>query len=108
MSREEGGSSLDPAVGSFDEIVSVVGDETRLRILVALARAVDDDGPSGPSFSDLRDRVGVGDSGRFNYHLEKLRDTFVTKVEDRYVAREPGLRIVTSMYAGRYDDTTDE
>ena len=106
MSREKG-SSLDPGIGSFDEIVSVVGDETRLRILVALARAVDDEGASGLSFSELREQVGVADSGRFNYHLEKLQDTFVTKVEDRYVARAPGLRVVTSMYAGRYDDTTE-
>jgi DNA-binding transcriptional ArsR family regulator len=41
---------------------SVVGDETRLRILVALARAVDDEGASGLSFSELRERVGVADS----------------------------------------------
>ena len=46
-------------------------------------------------------------TARFNYHLEKLQDTFVTKIEDRYVARAPGLRVVTSMCAGRYDDTTE-
>jgi len=108
MSREEGDSPLDAGAGSFDEIVSVVGDETRLRILIALTQAVEEADSPGLSFSELRDRVGVEDSGRFNYHLDKLRGTFVAKVDDQYVARGPGRRVVTSMYAGRYDDTAEE
>jgi len=108
MSREGDDPALDAGVGSFDEIVSVVGDETRLRILIVLTRAVEEGDSPGLSFSELRDRVGVEDSGRFNYHLDKLRDTFVAKVDDRYVARGPGRRVVTSMYAGRYDDTAEE
>jgi hypothetical protein len=34
------------------------------------------------SFSELQDRVGATDSGRFNSHLGKLRDHSVTQADE--------------------------
>lgn len=95
-----------PRVDVFDDALSVLGDETRLRILRVLATVVNEQGMgSGLSFSELRDRTGVADSGRFNYHLGELREQFVTKVDDEYVARFPGLAVVAAMHAGTYRDS---
>jgi DNA-binding transcriptional ArsR family regulator len=66
-----------------------LADETRLAILRALALA---DGPV--RFSDLRERVGVRDTGRFNYHLSQLRERFVEKRDDGYVLGATAERLV--------------
>jgi DNA-binding HxlR family transcriptional regulator len=56
----------------------LLSDETRVRIVRELAR-------SGPlRFSTLRQAVGAEDSGRFNYHLERLRKGVVEKGESGY------------------------
>jgi DNA-binding HxlR family transcriptional regulator len=53
------------------EAFEVLGNGIRTAMVLELADA-------GPlSFSELRERVGVTDSGRFNYHLEKLVGRFV-------------------------------
>ncbi len=57
-----------------------LADATRLDVLRALDAARD----RSVSFSDLRGRVGVGDSGQFNYHLSRLRPHFVEKSDDGY------------------------
>jgi DNA-binding transcriptional ArsR family regulator len=104
--RDEQSPKNDGTVDSFDEALSILGDETRLEILLALAKEANEQGVgSGLTFSDLREQVGVEDSGRFNYHLNELRDQFVTKLDEEYVARYPGLAIVATMYAGVHRDT---
>ncbi|MFB6271202.1 MAG: winged helix-turn-helix domain-containing protein, partial [Halobacterium sp.] len=35
-------------------------------------------------YAALQDTVGVRDSGRFNYHLQRLTDVFVEKTDDGY------------------------
>lgn len=55
---------------------ALLGDETRVGIVEALGEA---DGPL--SFSELRARVGVRDSGQFNYHLSKLIGTYVRRTD---------------------------
>jgi DNA-binding transcriptional ArsR family regulator len=106
MPERDEQSQEDVTVDSFDEALSILGDETRLEILLALAKeANEQEVGSGLTFSDLRERVGVEDSGRFNYHLNELRDQFVTKLDEEYVARYPGLAIVATMYAGVHRDT---
>jgi DNA-binding transcriptional ArsR family regulator len=51
---------------SPDAAFSVLGDETRLRILRTLGDATD-----LLSFSELRERLGRPDSGQFNYQAVK-------------------------------------
>lgn len=74
-----------------------VADETRLGVLRTLVEA---DDPL--SFSELRERTGVEDSGRFNYHLKALRDGFVRQTDEGlYTTTHAGHSIVGAVLAGR-------
>lgn len=85
--------------GSPEEAFSILGDETRLSILLELADA----GPGeAVSFSELRERVGIEDSGRFNYHLDKLGDGFIERTEEGYIARTSALAVLSAVHAGTY------
>ncbi|MFB6354389.1 MAG: hypothetical protein ABEJ92_09925 [Halobacteriales archaeon] len=77
---------------------ATLGNETRLGILLALwdAHRPGYEG-AGLTFSELRERVGVGDSGQFNYHLEKLVGEFVRKTGTDYSITEAGNRIVRAV-----------
>lgn len=86
-----------------EDAFSVLSDETRLAILRELADAADESIAllTEPlSYSELMDRVGVRDSGNFNYHLDALRDRFVGKVEGGYRIRRAGLDVVRALRAG--------
>lgn len=86
------------------EVFDVLGNETRIQILRVLAEQVSDGPNQGTmSFSDLRERVGIPDSGRFNYHLRQLRDRFVEQTEDGYRLSVYGLRIAGLLLGGVYD-----
>lgn len=80
---------------------SILGNETRLSILLALWEAYEPFGEENAvSFSDLRESVGVRDSGQFNYHLDQLTDQFVRSTEDGYRLRESGQKLVRTVIAG--------
>ena len=79
---------------------AAVADELRVRILRELWDA---DDPL--SFSDLRERVDVRDSGRFNYHLGELRGRFVEQTEDGYDLRFAGRKLVGGLHSGAYTET---
>ena len=81
-----------------EEAFSILADATRIDILRALWEA---DGQTA-SFSDLRETVGVRDSGKFNYHLGKLTGRFVEKSDDGYTLRTAGQNVVGSLLAGTY------
>lgn len=87
---DEEGSTLAP-----DDAFAVLGNETRMEILQALAKS---DDPL--SFSKLRDRVGMSDSGQFNYHLDKLTGHFLERTDDGYGLRRAGERVVESVLSG--------
>ncbi|MFC5972864.1 ArsR/SmtB family transcription factor [Halomarina salina] len=72
-----------------------LSDETRLAIVRTLADRRRDR-PDAPalSFSALRGRVGVRDSGTFNYHLNRLRRTFVRKTAEGYELDADGMRLI--------------
>lgn len=98
-----GDDSVTGYPGSPEAAFSVVGNETRLAVLLELATVTNERGPgAGLPFSELRRRVGVEDSGRFNYHLEKLQEGFIENEDGEYVARYPGLAVVSAVYAGTY------
>jgi hypothetical protein len=83
-----------------DEGFEVLGNETRMEILRALGEA------GGPlQFSELRERVGVRDSGQFNYHLERVVGQFVRKGEDGYALRQAGRRVVEVILSGAVTET---
>ena len=98
-------SPLERAAGAAGpqaiEAFKLLGDETRLAILLALWEAYDpaaDD--NALSFSTLYERAGVRDSGNFTYHLDKLIGHFVDAVDTGYRLRHAGLKIVRAVIAG--------
>lgn len=87
---DDEGSTLAP-----DDAFAVLGNETRMEILQALAMS-----DESMSFSELRDRVGVSDSGQFNYHLDKLTGHFLAGTDEGYDLRRAGERVVESVLSG--------
>lgn len=85
---------------SPDEAFAVLGDETRLAILLALGRA---DGPL--AFSALFDRVEYDTTANFSYHLEKLLGHFVRETEDGYALRRVGERVVEAVLSDAVTET---
>lgn len=84
------GSGAEAAFGTL-------ANDTRLAILEALydaLRAHDGPGQPGVPYTELRERVGVADSGKFNYHLSELTDEFVAKRDGGYTLRQTGRTAV--------------
>jgi len=93
-------------IGSPEDAFSVLGDETRLSILLELADALADG--HGLQFSELRKRTGVEDSGRFNYHLDKLSEGFIEKQDGKYTVRPAGMAVASAVYSGTYAEDIGE
>lgn len=86
-----------------EEAFGLVANELRFEIVEALWNAeTDDERPL--SFSDLRERVGLRDSGQFNYHLDKLTPRFVRKVAEGYELTYAGKQVVGAAVSGTYTD----
>lgn len=81
-----------------EEVFTALADETRLKILQALW----DVDPQSATFSELREAVGMRDSGRFNYHLDKLLDWFVTKTDGDYQLTQAGKHVNGAIASGIY------
>jgi len=67
------------------EAFSLLDHEIRLEILLALLEDWHAVYTAPKSYAELMDAVGMRDSGKFNYHLDKLRGVYVRQVEDGYV-----------------------
>lgn len=78
-----------------DDAFAVLGNDTRMEILQTLGEAGE-----SLSFSELRDRVGMRDSGQFNYHLDKLVGHFLEKTDEQYELRQAGRRVVEAVLSG--------
>jgi DNA-binding transcriptional ArsR family regulator len=90
----------EPMTISPEEAFDVLGDETRLQILEALAEA---DEPM--AYSELFDRIDYDDTSNFTYHLKKLVGHFVRKTEEGYTPRLAGRRVVEAIFSGVVTDT---
>ena len=86
---------------SPEEAFAALGDRTRIEIIRALA----EDPTEAVPFSELRDRVGVRDSGQFNYHLGKLLGRFVRKTDDGYTTTYAGGHLHGAILAGTYTES---
>lgn len=97
----------------LDDVFGLVADRTRLEILRVLweerterdKQTKQDQQGTPVSFSTLRERVGVEDSGRFNYHLNKLVPRFVADEDDGYSLTYAGVQIFTGAVSGIYTET---
>lgn len=83
-----------------NEAFQLLSDETRLAVLQTLWEAHDPAGETPMRFAELRERVGVDDPGRLNYHLNKLTGHFVRRNKDGYELRDSGKRIVRMLLSG--------
>ena len=92
---------------SRGDAYAALTDETRVRILLELAAHYRNAWSEGwLSFSELRDRVGVEDAGRFSYHLGELQDEYVRKVGGEYRPQVAALEIAAAIRAGTYEGAT--
>lgn len=85
------------------EAFALLGDETRLAILLALWEEYDPhaSGNAVP-FSRILDRLDYDDPGNLRYHLEKLRGQFVRQraAGEGYELRDTGMKLVRVVIAG--------
>lgn len=100
-------SPLERAAGAAGphatEAFSLLGNETRLAILLALWEfhepSADD---TGVSFSELYEQIDYDNPGNFSYHLEQLEGQFIRKRSEDggYELRTTGLEIIRKVIAG--------
>lgn len=85
------------------EAFALLGNETRLAILLALWEKYDPHAvDSTVRFSELFERVDYDDPGSFSYHLQQLSGQFIRKRAEGegYELRVPGLRFIQAVIAG--------
>lgn len=85
------------------ETFALLGNETRLAILLALWEAYDPHvSDNVVSFSELFDRVDYDDPGNFSYHLDQLAGQFIARRDggEGYELRTPALRFIHAVIAG--------
>ena len=84
-------------------LFELIGHPGRLSIVEELIEARRGDSEGTVSFTALRDRSAIDDTGRFNYHLGQLVGTVVEKTEDGYRLSPYGHRITAPLMGGIYD-----
>jgi len=89
--------------GDVTDALEVLGNEIRVSILRELAEA---DGPL--SFTELRERSGVRDTGKFNYHLKKLCSYFVREADGGYELGHAGSRVIAAADPQMLDGASSE
>ncbi|SHH56177.1 winged helix-turn-helix domain-containing protein [Halobaculum gomorrense] len=87
---------------SPEDSFAVVGNEIRLSILRVLHErlSVGDRSEYALPYTELREAVGEEDSGKFSYHLNRLRGEFIEKRPEGYVIRYPGKELVRTVKSG--------
>ena len=82
--------------------LSLLADENRVRIIEELGDATvsPETGIPHLPYAELKSRVGIRNSGRFNYHLQKLLGNYVAKGDAGYRLRWPGMVLYRALVAG--------
>lgn len=89
----------------MDDAFSRVANDTRFEIIQSLWSAAAD-GEAPLAFSALRERTGIQDSGKFNYHLGELVPQFVRDTEEGYTLTWAGRKVIGAAVSGVYTDAT--
>jgi hypothetical protein len=100
--QPDGGESVTVERLPPDEAFGLLGHEIRFAILEAL-----NDADGELPFSELRERVGVRDTGQFNYHLGELVGRFVRRTDDGYRLAAAGRRVVGAVLSGGVTQAMD-
>lgn len=88
---------------SAAEAFQQISDGFRVALLHELARAGEP-----LKFSELLSALDSPDSGRLNYHLNKLTGTYVAREDGTYRLTIQGAKVVSSILASRYFDVEAE
>lgn len=91
--------------GEAADAFGAVGNEHRVAILRSLMDAHRND-ESPLTYSALKSRVGMRDSGRFNYHLQMLVGRFVTET-DGYRLTHAGRKVAAAIASGMAHRTAE-
>ncbi|MFB6205986.1 MAG: ArsR family transcriptional regulator [Haloglomus sp.] len=83
------------------EAFSLLGHDLRLDILLALLDHWQAARTEPRRYSDLMRAVGLQDSGKFNYHLGRLRGVYVRKRDDGYVPTAAATALYRAVLAHR-------
>jgi len=89
------------ASGNPREAFSLLAHDVRLDILLALVDQWYANRTEPRGYSELMRAVDVEDSGKFNYHLDQLRGTYIQKVEDGYVPLASATALYRAVLANR-------
>jgi hypothetical protein len=81
---------------SPDRAFWLLGDQMRTAIL----RAMWESSEETITFSEIREQIGSPDSGKFNYHLNKLVGHFLSKGDGGYSLTQAGREVVRAVMAG--------
>ncbi|WP_158056794.1 winged helix-turn-helix domain-containing protein [Halorussus halophilus] len=73
------------------DALEVLGNEIRADILRELSETDD-----ALTFTELREAVGIRDTGKFNYHLTKLCSYFVRETKGGYELGHAGTRVIAA------------
>lgn len=97
-----GGESTGAVEATVDELLSLLGNETRMAIMQAMWQAFSfgayvTESRDGIPFVELQEAVGVEDSGNFNYHLGQLTGVFLRDREDGYVLTPLGYNLMQAI-----------
>jgi hypothetical protein len=98
-----------PTDGDRDAVrdaLSVLAHDIRLDIVLALLEGWAGVHTEPQRYSDLMDAVGMEDSGKFNYHLDKLRGVYVEKVDEGYVPTAAATALYRAVLAHRPTEET--
>lgn len=98
MSGSDPGDGRAPGL-TPGEAFSMLGNETRVALLQTLwnvGRPI--------TYSELKDHVGIRDSGRFNYHLDRLVGHFVDRVGGGYRLTVAGEQAVQAVNANMFTE----
>ncbi|MFB6206061.1 MAG: ArsR family transcriptional regulator [Haloglomus sp.] len=103
MSTGEGDGGDGIAVEAPADAFALVANDQRFEMLTALWTA-QQEGETPLAFSEFHDRVGMRDSGQFNYHLDKLTPRFVRQTEDGYALTFAGQQMIGAAVSGTYTE----
>lgn len=95
----------DTQLGRYKEVFSLLAHEIRIDILLASLRQWQAVHTEPQRYSELMRAVGIRDSGKFNYHLNRLRGAFVHKTEDGYVPTGAATALYRAVIAHRPTET---
>ncbi|MFC7074649.1 ArsR/SmtB family transcription factor [Halovenus rubra] len=80
-----------------EEAFTALADSKRVAILRILWER-----ESAATFTELREALGMRDSGKFNYHLDQLTGRFVSKTDNGYHLTIAGRLVYGSILSGAY------